>query len=44
MRNAITVIQAATFVVLGAILFTEGNWRLGTAQACLAAVTGLVYL
>ncbi len=43
MRVAFTILQGGTFVVLGAILLAEGEWRLGVAQWLLAAVTVVVY-
>jgi hypothetical protein len=43
-RGALVAAQAATFVLLAAMFFADGQWRLGAAQLCLAVVTGLIYL
>lgn len=44
MRAALVVVQALTFVGCALLFYAEGNWRLGTAQALLAIVTGVVYI
>lgn len=44
MKEATTIVQAVTFLVLGGLLIADGNWRLGAAQLLLAAITVLVYL
>lgn len=36
-------IQAGTFVILGAMLYRAGDWRLATAQLLLAIITILIY-
>lgn len=41
--TAILVIQAVTFVVLGAMFIHTGDVKLGAAQLLLAGVQGLVY-
>lgn len=41
--TAILLIQAATFVILGALFIHTGNVKLGCAQLLLAGVQGLVY-
>lgn len=43
MRTALVIIQAATFVGLGALLCGAGELRLGVAQFLLAGVTFVVY-
>ena len=44
MREYLVVLQAVTFVLLGALLLLDGHWRLGVAQLLLAAITALIYL
>lgn len=44
MKEVTTIVQAVTFLALGGLLLAEGNWRLGSAQFLLAAITVLVYL
>lgn len=43
MRTAAIILQAATFVWLGALLIYQGEPKLGGAQLLLAGVTYLVY-
>ncbi len=43
-RTAVTLVQAASFVLLGYILAREGEGRLAFAQFALAAITVAVYL
>lgn len=40
---AILAIQVATFIALGCLFLSQGNWRLGTAQILLALVQGVIY-
>jgi hypothetical protein len=39
----VLVVQVATMLILGAHFFSTGQWRLGVAQALLAAVTAVLY-
>lgn len=41
--TTILVVQVATFVALGVLFLTQGNWRLGAAQLLLAAVQAVIY-
>lgn len=43
MRTALLIIQVASYVALGALFFTQGNWRLGVAQWLLACVQGVLF-
>ena len=43
MRPAILAVQVLTFVALGLIFLSQGNWKLGTTQLLLAMVQGLMY-
>ncbi len=43
LRTAVVVVQAATFLVLGALIW-RSDWRLASAQFLLCAITMLVYL
>lgn len=36
-------VQVLTFVGLGIVFMTEGQWRLGIAQVLLAAVQAIIY-
>lgn len=41
--TVILVIQVMTFVSLGVLFLTVGDWRLGVAQLLLAAVQAIIY-
>ena len=43
-RTTLVIVQAATFIVLGGLLLSDGQTRLGLAQLLLAAITGLIYI
>lgn len=43
LRWAALVIQTGSFVMLGAIILAQGDWRLAAAQFGLAGVTVAVY-
>lgn len=41
--RVILLVQVLTFIALGIIFLTDGQWRLGTAQLLLAAVQAIIY-
>lgn len=43
-QTLLVAAQAATFLGLGALFFSQGDHRLGIAQVLLAGVTWVVYV
>jgi hypothetical protein len=43
MLTIILVVQCLTFLALGALFLSQGNWRLGVAQLLLLIVQGVIY-
>lgn len=43
MQTTILAIQCITFVALGILFLSMGDWRLGVCQLLLAAVQALIY-
>lgn len=41
--TALITIQVATFLALGCLFLSAGDWRLGVAQLLLAAVQAIIY-
>jgi hypothetical protein len=44
LRTVIVGVQTLTFVALAWLLLTQGEWKLGAAQAMLGVITVLIYL